>query len=373
MSTNQSKSVNLGQLLLHADGWSLSRVVDWLYKEGRLISDPQQFVDNLGRLLSQLGVPLYQLRFAFRTLHPQVAACAFTWQLDRESAEFCLLHEDTDSDGLSDPELERLITQPGIDSIVAPLLSSSGSNNVMSLVALPSLSFTNQDIAKINALGWLLSPIIETIAVRRVMHALLDTYIGPRSGKKVLEGLVKRGDGETIDAVIWYSDLRNFTDLSESLKPEALISMLNEYFGFVAKMVEPHGGEVLRFIGDSILIIFPIQEDADVGEVCRSAIEAVGDSLDKLESVNANRAIKADAPIRFGIGLHIGQLVYGNVGAPDRLEFTVIGAAVNRAERIEGLTKTLEIPAVFSAEFAAHVRDAVRDSGKRYRKTHREI
>jgi len=196
------------------------------------------------------------------------------------------------------------------------------------------------------------------------MHALLDTYIGHRSGMKVLDGLVKRGDGETIDAVIWYSDLRDFSDLSETLMPETLISMLNDYFEFISETVKPYGGEVLRFIGDAILIIFPVQEKADIGEVCHSAIEAVIDSLNKLESLNENRMLAGDTLIRFGIGLHIGQLVYGNVGAPDRLEFTVIGAAVNRAERIEGLTKKLGIPTLSSAEFAAQVKDIVRPIGK---------
>ena len=364
MSINQSESESLGQLLSHADGWSLSSVIDWLYNEGRLITDPRQFVESLGELLYENGVSLFKLQFAFRTLHPQVAACAFTWQADQDSAEFCLLHEDADSGELSDPELESLIAQPGMDAIFLPLLSSSGNNNVMSLVTRSPPGFSDLDIAKINALSWLLSPIIETIAARRAMQALLDTYIGPRSGKKVLDGLIKRGDGETIDAVIWYSDLRDFTELSETLAPVALISMLNAYFEYVTETVKPHGGEVLRFIGDAILIIFPVQEKADIGEVCRSAIEAVIDSLDKLEALNDNRKAQGDTPIRFGIGMHIGQLIYGNVGAPDRLEFTVIGAAANRAERIEKLTKELETPALFSAEIAARARDAVMPIGK---------
>jgi len=328
-----------------------------------MIINPERFVDGLGHVLSKSGLPLLRLQIAFRTLHPQAAACAFTWSPGQKSVEFCLLHEDRISGSLHDPELEELVDGPGTTAVVAPLISSSGNNNVISMVTTSSNGFSNSDTVKINALAWLLSPVVEVIAAQRITRVLLDTYIGHRAGEKVLRGLIKRGDGETIEAAIWYSDMRGFTGLSEVLAPEELISTLNSYFEYVTEAIKPHGGEVLRFIGDAILIIFPVRKDGDSSNSCQSALIAATGALDQLEKFNGIRKKQGKIPILFGIGLHVGRLIYGNVGTVDRLEFTVIGMAVNQAERIERLTKKLGVSLLISCEFANNITGGVKSIG----------
>jgi adenylate cyclase len=191
---------------------------------------------------------------------------------------------------------------------------------------------------------------------------LLDTYIGHRAGGKVLDGLIKRGDGETIDAVIWYCDLRDYTLLTETLAPDELLAMLNTYFEFISAAVSEHGGEVLRFIGDAMLIVFPVDSNVDIRHTCKLVLDAAIDILRDLKNFNQQRQQQGYPEIRFGIGLHIGHVIYGNVGAPDRLDFTVMGAAVNRTARLEELTKKVGVPLLLSAEFAEHTEGPVRSS-----------
>lgn len=357
-------SKSLGHLFTQNDGWSLDQVIDWLFNVGQLILQPTRFADELARILAESGVPIIRLRFAFRTLHPQVAACTFTWTQGKNSTEFCVLHKDSSGDTLADPELEQLLTKNGMDGISLQLASSTGECNIMNVVTKSSNGLSTGDITKFNVLAVLLSPVIELLATRRITTTLLDTYIGHRAGQRVLDGLIMRGDGETIDAVIWYSDLRDFTLLTETLAPDALLSMLNTYFEYVSTAVSQRGGEVLRFIGDAMLIVFPVEKNADVSQTCRSALDAANDTLLSLDALNRQRQQAGAPPIRFGIGLHIGQVIYGNVGAPNRLDFTVMGAAVNRTARLEELTKKVGVPLLLSAEIAAHAEGGVRSMGK---------
>ena len=199
----------------------------------------------------------------------------------------------------------------------------------------------------------MLSRLFEVHALRRTAITLLDTYLGKHSGQRVLEGSIKRGDGENIHAVIWFCDLRDSTSLTEALPREDYLAMLNQFFDCMAGAVLDHGGEVLKFIGDAILAIFPI-EDPDSPEAAEHAIEAAQDAQREMTLINQQRAERGANAIGFGIGMHIGNLMYGNIGTLGRLDFTVIGAAVNEASRIESMSKALNQNILLSAEFARH-------------------
>ena len=366
--------------------WALADVVTWLLTQGCRIGEPADFVGALCRQLIDVGAPLYRARVGLHTIHPQVAACAFTWVRGHDSTEFCLLHGsdaaeeflDTTAklsrDSVSqpsyyvehlDPELDEMAAGGGIDYIVLPMTFSTGLVNALVVATDSGDGFSNSDIVKLEALAAFLCPVLEVIATRRVARTLLDTYLGRRTGGKVLDGLVKRGDGETIRAALWFSDLRDFTLLTETLAPEAVLSLLNCYFELVADAVAARGGEILRFIGDAMLIVFPAEAVGDdIPCTCEAALEAAIDSFDRLEAMNRRRAQTGEPLIRFGLGLHVGDVIYGNVGAPDRLDFTVMGPAVNRTARLEDLTKEVGAALLMSADFAAHVGRPLRSLGR---------
>ena len=191
----------------------------------------------------------------------------------------------------------------------------------------------------------------------------MNTYVGQGTGRKILNGMIQRGDADLINAALWFSDLRNFTHLTETLPARQLLDMLNDYFEFVSAAVSARGGEILRFIGDAMLIVFPIDENTSHQAACNAAIDAALDACNTLAALNHRRQRHAQPPIEFGVGLNVGEVIYGNVGAPDRLDFTVMGPAVNRTARLESLTKSLDTNILFSREFADLIDAPTQDLG----------
>lgn len=185
------------------------------------------------------------------------------------------------------------------------------------------------------------SLVLEILAMRSVARNLMDTYLGHSAGVRVLNGEIYRGVNETVDAVIWVSDLRGFTRLSDEFAPPVVLGILNDHFERVVNAISTHGGEVLKFMGDSVLAIFPIANFAGPGEAADAALAAARDARSSIAAGNTKRMEKGLAGINYGIALNLGEVVYGNIGAPERLDFTVIGPAVNQTARIEALTKTL--------------------------------
>ncbi|HEY8013341.1 MAG TPA: adenylate/guanylate cyclase domain-containing protein, partial [Dongiaceae bacterium] len=180
---------------------------------------------------------------------------------------------------------------------------------------------------------------------------LLDIYLGPTIGQRILQGEVRRGHGERLRAVLMAIDLRGFTSLSDRLPPDELISLLDAYFDAAAAAIGRYGGEVLKFVGDGVLAIFPAAEGEE-RQMVAAALAAGEAILERLASENVARSAAGQPLIRIGIGLHLGEVFYGNVGAADRLDFTAIGPAVNLACRLEGLTKRMGRPLILSKDFA---------------------
>ncbi|MCX7960694.1 MAG: hypothetical protein N2653_03845 [Burkholderiales bacterium] len=368
--------------------WAVAPVIDWLLQEGRLETDTAALVERLAARLLAEGAPVWRVRLGFFTIHPQLAAWAHVWVrgqpvrvesvpwgVERTSAWIGSPVEKMVAtrapvrvrlDRLRPGDhavLHELAAAGGRDYLALPLAFSDGSLNVFALATDEPEGFGEHDVRSFAQLAHPLAAALEARAMRRVAETLLDTYVGHRSGRRILEGQIHRGDAEEIDAAIWYADLRGFTRLTETLPPARLMELLNTYFELVADAVTPRGGEILRFMGDATLIVFPSERRGELAPSCRAALEAALDAFARGEAANRSRLREGCPEIRFGVGLNAGTVIYGNVGARTRLDFTVVGPAVNRAARLESLTKELGVPLVMTGTFAAALGRPTRSLG----------
>ncbi len=376
-------------LLGSEEGWSLAPVAAWLAIDGRRIADPVAFLAALAARLDAAGARIDRLGFTLGTIHPQILAWGCFWTRSNGAAEFAGWHgvEHSDSyigspvqyvreqkravrrrldslDEESDHAVLHELRAGGMTDYTAlPLLFGSGAVNFLTVATASPGGFSDDDLDRLAALSNLLAPVIEILHARRMTLGLLDTFVGPRIGRRILEGQVKRGDGERIEAAFWYSDLRGFTGLSESLPAAELLQLLNEYFENCAAAAAARGGEILQFIGDAILIVFEIKRPQDEAAVCDAALDAAIDAFASIAVVNHRRRHGGLPQIEFGLGLHIGTVTHANVGAPNRLAFNVVGPAVNKTARLQSMTKEAGVPLLLSREFAAHIRRPVRSIG----------
>ena len=192
---------------------------------------------------------------------------------------------------------------------------------------------------------------LAALAARATLTAALEAYLGRRSAGRVLAGPLRRGAGETIQAALLFADLRGFTALSEDNPPSAVIASLNAWFDRIAGAVHAFGGEVLKFIGDGVLAIFPVRRVA--AGACDAALSAVAAARAGMAHLDEARRRQGEQPLPFGVALHLGEMLWGNVGAADRLDFTAIGPAVNLVSRLEGLCRPLGKAVLVSGAFAA--------------------
>ena len=377
-------------LLGPEEGWSLAPVGAWMMIEGRLIADPLALLDALAARLNAAGARVDRLGFTIRTIHPQLLAWGCYWTRPEGSKLFSGRHGTQNSDAYigspvqfvyekkrpfrrrlealdeqRDPTLLHELRAEGMtDYFALPLGFGSGEVNFMTVATAAPEGFSDGDLERYEALANLLVPLVEIIQARRMTLGLLDTFVGPRIGARILEGQVKRGDGDRIEAAFWYSDLRGFTVLSESLPAAQLLHLLNDYFENCAAAAAARGGEILQFIGDAILIVFKIKRPEDDAAVCESALDAAIDAFDSIAVVNHRRRRAGLPAIDFGLGLHVGEVTHANVGAPNRLAFNVVGPAVNKTARIQSLTKEAGVPLLLSKEIADRVRRPLRSLGR---------
>jgi adenylate cyclase len=357
-----------------------SPVAEWLLHEARDLEDAGAVVGEFCRRLSASDFPLYRLFVTIRTLHPQVAAIGYQWRHgDSAPSEVPRGHGIDDQDiylrspikAIHDgaPEVRRRIGDPGVeldfpiladlqaegatDYLVLPLRFSQGRVNVITIATDRVTGFADAEIGRFKSLLPLLALVLEAKTTQRIASTLLSTYLARDAGRRVLSGLIKRGDGITIAAALWYCDLRGFTATTEVLARDQIIGLLNDYFAAMVEAVHGHGGEVLKFIGDAMLAIFPIADDLDRDRACLAALAAAEDALAALNRVNERRRAMGKETLEAGIALHTGAVTYGNIGAPDRLDFTVIGSAVNLVTRLERRCAELGLPLLASAQFAS--------------------
>jgi adenylate cyclase len=373
-----------------ARDWSLEPVATWLYTEGRFISDPMTMTESMMERLDAAGARIDRLRVSCGTLHPQLAAVGLSWTRDDGAQFWSGAHGVQQTDAYigspiqhvhqtATPLHQRIDPEPqpdehpiwqdlradGIrDYLAIPMVFATRTINVMTVATRDARGFSDDDVARLRALTNLLAPHMELLVLRRTVLGLLDTFVGKRISERILQGQVKRGDGEKISAAFWYSDLRGFTALSETLPTDELLRLLNDYYEYCAAAAAARGGEILQFIGDAILIVFEIKEPARTAEVCAAALDAAVDAFDTIAVVNNRRRAPVCRPIEFGLGLHLGTVTHANVGAPNRLAFNVVGPAVNRTARIQEMTKSLQIPLLMSREFAQQVHLPVASVGR---------
>jgi adenylate cyclase len=362
-------------------------VVAWLIDGARTVREPQEVLAELCRRLVACGLPLYRVAVFVRTLHPNVMGRRFLWKqgeaIQVSEAPYAFLESDT---YLASPipvvfataqTIRRRIAAPdcpddykiiaelraeGVtDYLVHPLPFTNGEIHAASWTTQDAGGFTDGHLAALEAIRLPFARLAEVFALRRIATTLLSTYVGRSAGERILQGQIRRGDLERIHAVILLSDLRGFTALSDRLPGEEVIGLLNSYFDGLVPAIEAEGGEVLKFIGDGLLAIFPVA--ADPAAACRAALAAVGAGRAALAELNGQRHERNEPELRFGMALHRGEVLYGNIGSATRLDFTTIGPAVNLTARLETLARDLGRDLVVSAAFAAHCPEAVASLG----------
>jgi adenylate cyclase len=364
---------------LHTGRWPtrLSAALDWLVRD----TVGQPFLDNLfGELCQRLvqeGVPLTRATLHLRTLHPQFQGARVLWRPDLPEPELGLLEHGIFDDPRfvnspvralyegADGFRQRLDLPPdarneeyGIyadlraqgytDYVALPMQFTDGKRHATSWSTSQPGGFSTADLIEINEVLPILALAVEIRANRRITKNLLNTYVGQHAGERILSGDIRRGSGATVAAAIWNCDLRGFTRISEQWPRDDVIQWLNEYFDVMAAPVERHGGEVLKFVGDGMLAIFRL----DSPEACNQALQAAIEARRGMRELNARRIERGSFELGFGLALHVGDVMYGNIGTATRLDFTVIGPAVNVTSRLQTLTKELRRQVLLSAPFA---------------------
>lgn len=357
--------------------------------DGRYKIQAREFGAEMCERIVAAGIPISRGFCYVGTLHPQVGAAAYVWKRGdtgatrvlgprgiQSSAEFTnspltvalstrqVFRRRLTKGPLDFEILKQLKEEGGTDYLVVPMVCSDGEVNAITFLTDKAEGYSEAEVAGLEHIAQVLGIIVELQSSRRIAKVLMDTYLGPRTGARVLSGSIARGSGGTIRAVIWSCDLRGFTALTERLPYEELIALLNEYFEIVVKAVTDEGGEVLKFVGDGMLAIFELCTGEDVGPCCSAALRAAQAAFSAVKAANVNRRTAGAPEIHFGVALHLGEVYYGNIGSPDRLDFTVIGPAVNHAARLERLASELGRDLLTSASFAAAARDPLESLGR---------
>ena len=362
-------------------------VIHWLMTQARRRTDPNDFLEAFAQELRAAGVDAARITTGVPILHPQIFSFSGLWELGKGVSER-LYRSGPDTTATMANSPIRIAYEGGgpvrcnlapparegefailgdlrrdgfTDYIVHAVPFADGSHKALSLATRRAGGFTDDEIALFAAMIPAVAFNLEVQALRRTARTLLDTYVGRQSGGRVLEGQIQRGSGETIRAVIWLCDLRGFTNLSEQLPRDELIDLLNSYFGPMCDAVAKEGGEVLKFIGDAMLAIFPV--GADAVTTCRAALSAAEQAQEALAQENARRDHASHPRIDYGLALHVGDVMYGNIGSDTRLDFTVIGPAVNLTARIESMCRQLGRQLLLSADFVAAGRIAAQSLG----------
>src|SRR5499427_7860719 len=314
----------------------------WLVDEASASTGPDRFLAELGSRLLADGLPLAGGALALAVPHPIIARRTFLWRAETGAVIEALAFAGAAPikagsgwlTGLG-PSHEEAV---GADSV----LGWAGTRPFDSAEA-----DRPQQVAR-----FAVAP-LATLAARAALSALLEAYLGRRSAARVQTGALGRGAGETIRAALLYADLRGFTAMSEATEPAVVITALDAWFDRIAGAVHAFGGEVLKFIGDGVLAIFPVS--GAPAEACEAALRAVAAARAGMTHLDGVRQAQGLPPLPFGAALHLGEILWGNIGAADRLDFTAIGPAVNLVSRLEGLCRPLGRSVLISGAVATEI------------------
>ena len=361
---------------------SIDGIIHWLTNDTR----DERFIDNifadLCMRLQQAGIPVKRASLHLLIHHPQWLGARITWADGMREAEIERLDYDVSErseyigspvkeihDGAAeirenlelDPALGRRhaifdeMRAKGLTDYVAwPLYHTLGMRHVVAFSTDRRSGFNNKQIADLLTLLPILALVSEIRMKNRLARTLLETYVGSHASELILEGATRRGSGTTVRAAIMIADLRDFTRISDNWPRDDVIDILNDYFEVLSEPILRHGGEILKLIGDGLLAIFPLSQPS----ACANLLHAVDEAHKAMLVLNENNGKTGRVPLNYGIGIHLGDVMYGNIGSRSRLDFTVIGPAVNMASRLETLTKQLRRRVLVSRAFAEQVEGA---------------
>ena len=362
---------------------------EWLVDQSLSTGDIVEMFDSLCRRLVAIGIPLARARLIWPTLHPLFSAETVQWDIGQPARLEQFAHQDNETDTwkrsplkfvienevevfrrqldgpnqMLDFEILGELKEMGMTDylIQATKLEEENSKSLgvkssrgilVTYASERKGGFSADDLVSLHQIQKRFAVACKTIIQKRISQNITTTYLGRRAGNSVLEGQIRLGDGERTKAVVWYSDLRDSTSHAETMEPDAYFSMLNSYFQSTAGTVVAHGGEVLDFIGDAVLGIFPYDQDRELKTAAQSANKALDQTIEMAKEANLERESLGLQRFKYGVGLNVGEVMFGNIGIPERLSFSVIGPTVNEVARIEQMTKLLQQPILASKELA---------------------
>lgn len=360
---------------------AVSAINSWLIDEGRRSNDPVLIIETYVAMLQNAGLSLDRIRLAQRFKNPLMVAWGGIWTKDGVDI-YTVPRSRMDTSAWIGSPFEYVIennrplrkilknlhsddhetyhelqAEGGTDFYVTVLEYGDGSRQGCSYMTGRDDGFTAAEIDVIDQTRHALASAFEPITMRRSTHSLLETYLGVGPARAVIDGSIQRGEHVKTEAAIMFADLRGFTAKSGSWPEPALLTALDDYFEAVIEAVREQGGDVLKLMGDGVLAMFPVTESKQTCSI--NAVRAAQAALAKLAHKNQRRAQNGAAPLAAGIGVSFGRVTYGNIGSPDRLDFTIVGEAVNRASRIQDLCKTQERAILFDATIAEHLSEPV--------------
>lgn len=354
----------------------------------QVLLHPEATQGSLAQLLSDVaaalrdidGIAVMRGSWALPMLHPQMRSLQLVWTLEAGARELKRSHADGNSAmyarspmrPLLSGETQTLRFRLGTDEPrpyeILDELAADGFTDYFAAVVPARIAwerapvtwatrapggFTDAQVDALLALLPVLTLTLGVVAQRRRTRVLLNTYLGSDAAGRVLDGHIRRGDVVDVEAAVCFCDLRNFTTLSQQLTQQELLALLDDAFEVIVGAVEDEGGDVLKFIGDAVLAVFRDDDDeATRTDAVERAFRAGRKALQRAEQLNRDRLAAGKAPLVIGLSIHLGRVAYGNIGAPQRLDFTVIGAAVNLASRLEGMCRVLSQPLVMSEAIA---------------------
>jgi adenylate cyclase len=368
------------------DPASFSKLRTWLTEAGLAGESETALLNGFCQRGLEAGLPIARAVMIIDTLHPVYEGRAFFWRREggqrqselveygpsnegemaetwRRSVFFHLLQTDGSlfrvrfhaGETTDFPTIAQMQGE-GISDVVAIITRFAGSRAIGEMDSLYCYWATDRpqgfDEAQVDALSRLMPTLalaVKCVSLAGIAGTLVETYLGRDAGRRVLMGLIRRGVAEKISAVLWYSDLREFTRIADQAEPEQIIPLLNDYAEAVISAIYDNGGDVLKLIGDGILAIFTADPAA---EACRSALAAQAALHDGIVGLNQRRAADNLPTTQVYLGLHIGEVFYGNIGSDERLDFTVVGPAVNEVARIAAMCRSAERNVLVSQAFA---------------------